>query len=351
MTAHMKLKSAWLDLDRFLRLHFIGFATVWCLLGAWSVVDELTLRSAAAALAVAVCFHVYAYVLNDVVDLPVDRTHPDRQQDPLVRGAVRPATALGIALAQIPLGFGLLWLTGASPLAWQALAGAFALMAVYDVWGKRCPVPPLTDLAQGLAWGAMAYVGAGLTTRPPVMLTHVLFAYAAAHILLINGIHGGLRDLANDLQAGRVSTAAFLGARPLPGGIRTGRRVLWFTLSTQALLVGLLLGPLYAGAFGYVATPRAAAIVLATGLSLLMFALAYRVARPELSGWGTAMRVHLFLIPLSLLALLLPLLEGLLAGTVVALYALPGLTLDFTRQLLGRLFSARAPVSGERDRV
>src|SRR4029077_10201067 len=43
-------------------------------------------------------------------------------------------------------------------------------------------------------------------------------AYGATFIFLINGVHGGLRDLVNDLRCGMATTASFLGARPRPDG-------------------------------------------------------------------------------------------------------------------------------------
>ncbi|MCG8454961.1 MAG: UbiA prenyltransferase family protein, partial [Holophagales bacterium] len=208
-------------LDRFVRLHFLGFSTMLVLLGVASVAAEPGWIQLAGILAVAFCFHNFAYVLNHVIDLPVDRSHPARQDDYLVRGTIRPWQALAFALLQIPLAAGIhaFLVAGASsagkPPLLVLLAG-FGLMAVYDLWGKSCPVPPLTDLAQGLGWASLALYGAMAMGGPPNVLTWTAVAMGTGFILLINGVHGGLRDLSNDLDRGRRTTAIFFGSRPLP---------------------------------------------------------------------------------------------------------------------------------------
>ena len=90
-------------------------------------------------------------------------------------------------------------------------------MAVYDVWGKRSAAPVLTDLVQGLSWAALLWWGA-LTVGDPTPATTWLAAGTVAFILLANGVHGSLRDLANDARCGARSTALTFGARPLPAG-------------------------------------------------------------------------------------------------------------------------------------
>ena len=91
-------------------------------------------------------------------------------------------------------------------------------MAAYNLWGKRCPVPPLTDLVQGIAWGSLAIYAAYVLGAAPVPMTWMVAAYAVGYTLFMNGVHGGLRDLVNDVGRGARTTAIFLGARPAPDG-------------------------------------------------------------------------------------------------------------------------------------
>src|SRR5262249_55276918 len=125
--------------DRFVRLHFLFFTALWPVLGAASVRQSFTKSELAGLLAVICGFHVYAFVLNDVVDLPIDRTNPERRQDPLVRGAIPRGSALTIALLQPVLTAGITMWVGGSVRAQATLLACYAFMGAYNVWGKRCP--------------------------------------------------------------------------------------------------------------------------------------------------------------------------------------------------------------------
>ena len=135
----MILRRLWhgtLQVDRFIRLHQLFFTAIWLLLGAASV--ERTLRPAEfiALLGVILAFHVFTYVLNDVIDLPIDRTQPRRQDDPLVRGSIKPRHALFLALAQPVVAASLTWLAGGTVWAYAVLAAGMGLMGVYNLWGN-----------------------------------------------------------------------------------------------------------------------------------------------------------------------------------------------------------------------
>jgi 4-hydroxybenzoate polyprenyltransferase len=201
--------------DRLVRVHLLFFTALWPLLGVASVATDISPGKLGALLGSVICFHVYAYVLNDVIDLPIDRTQPARQRDPLVLGQVRPRQGLLLALVQplvtVPL---TLWLGGAA-LAQATLFAGFALMGAYNLWGKRCPCPPVTDAIQGLAWGSLAIYAPLALGIAPNALTWTTAMYATVFTMFINGIHGSLRDLANDLGSGARTTAILLGARPV----------------------------------------------------------------------------------------------------------------------------------------
>ncbi len=78
--------------DRLVRLHFLVFTSQLVIFG----LAAATVHGAATPawprllgiFAVGLAFHVFAYVFNDVIDLPVDRTQPRRAGDPLVKGEV-----------------------------------------------------------------------------------------------------------------------------------------------------------------------------------------------------------------------------------------------------------------------
>jgi 4-hydroxybenzoate polyprenyltransferase len=215
-------------LDRLIRLHYFGFTAMLVLLGAGLLERKPETRTVAGLLLVALCFHLWSYVLNDVVDLELDKKQPRRRGDPLVSGAVSREAALAFALVQVPLAAVVaLHLVGfaprTSPWALPVLGAGFLLILVYNLWGRVSPIPPLTDLAQGLGWASLVVFGALVASPDPDELwrrTFALIVYAVGYILLVSGVGGGLRDLAADEAYGRRTTALWFGARPssAPGG-------------------------------------------------------------------------------------------------------------------------------------
>ncbi|MGE5829213.1 MAG: UbiA family prenyltransferase, partial [Micromonosporaceae bacterium] len=127
----------------FVRLSVLGVTVIMPFLAAASSSVPLSLagRPIVALLVVGVAFHVFAYVSNDVIDLPIDRTAPARASSPLVRGTVRPAQGAAVAAAQVPIGVAATWWGGGHARGVGALLVACALMLAYNLWGKRSPWP------------------------------------------------------------------------------------------------------------------------------------------------------------------------------------------------------------------
>lgn len=263
---------------RFGRLSALSFSLMLPLLGAATVSSEIGPGRLAGLCAAGLAFHLFAYVLNDVVDLPLDRTEPLRADSPLVRGQVQPAQALAVALLQVPAALGLHgWLFGGRGAA-AALLGGMGLMAAYDLYGKRVPFPPLSDAVQGLAWAGLAAYGALAAGGAATPRTGVLLALVFVYVLMINGVHGGLRDVANDRRGGARTTALFLGARDSASGtLSVPRRLVVYALTLQGLLLGISLFGLSRHAPaepGRAAGGLPAAVLLAHGLLLVLLRMA-----------------------------------------------------------------------------
>jgi 4-hydroxybenzoate polyprenyltransferase len=288
--------------DRFLRLHLLFFTALWLLLGAASIARNISARELGALLGVAVCFHVYAYVLNDVVDLPLDRTQPARQRDPLVRGVVRPWQALVVALVQPLLTILLTISLGADWSAHAALTAGFALMGAYNIWGKRCPLPPLTDAIQGLAWGCLALYAAYALNGRPNALTWMVVGYATVLIMFINGIHGGLRDLENDLARGVRTTAIYLGARPAAAGgaLQIPAPLTGYAWLILALLIAMNVALMVRNDFQYGRLVWMATAVVVGVLNVAAALLQPKVLKPRGSDSDIAWRLQMYLMSLSL---------------------------------------------------
>ncbi len=205
-----------IEISRFGRLSILSFSLLLPLLGAAVVSPRLSLAQLGALSAVAVAFHLFGYVSNDVFDLPLDRTQPLRAGSPLVRGLVSPRVAMAIALVPVPLAAIVHFWAGGPPAASVVLMIGMGFGLLYNRFGKRIAFPIASDAIQGLAWVALALYGAlasdgGLTTCV-VWLSATVLVY----VMLVNALHGGLRDLANDARHGARTTALYFGARVGP---------------------------------------------------------------------------------------------------------------------------------------
>jgi 4-hydroxybenzoate polyprenyltransferase len=238
---HVPPVQLFADVCRFGRFSVLGFSLMLPMIGAAAVSPALTASQLVALAAVGFAFHIFAYVSNDVFDLPIDRTQPLRSDSPLVRGLVPPPVALAIASIPVPLACLILLWTGVPPAAIAALIAAAGLMLVYNRFGKRIWFPPLSDAIQGLGWVALALYGA-LATGWPLKATEGWFAATVfVYVLMINGLHGDLRDLANDAQHGARTTALYLGARTTADGkLIAPPRVVIYGLTLQILLLLLV---------------------------------------------------------------------------------------------------------------
>lgn len=293
----------------FLRVSALGVTVMIPLLGAASGATDLPLawRPLVALVTVAVSFHIFGFVINDVADLPIDRTAAARSSSPLVRGAIRPAVALGIALIQLPITLAAAW-WGAGRPGVAVIVAACALGTAYNVWGKRAAIPPVTDLLQGLGWAALAGFGA-IVAGGPGPTTGWLLAFLTAYTVLASGVHGSIRDLRNDVLHGARTTVILLGARPGPGrALILTRRLIVYALSLQGVLTGVSVAAVLVDGGDSSIRPslRVASMVLVIVVAVVSFALlgtALRCSADEhvLRSAGILHLIATFMLPLTFL--------------------------------------------------
>lgn len=338
------------DADRFIRLHYVGFPALLVLTGAFTSQPELTAGRAAPLLAVALLFNVFSYVSNDLIDLPIDRLQPRRTRDPLVRGAVSERSAWTIALAALPLSL-LITTAAQSPTACLfTLAVSYSGMAIYNLWGKRVSFPLATDLIEGIAWGALAGFGVCFAGGVANVSTFAVAAYGVFFIFLINGIHGGLRDLVNDLRCGKTTSAIMLGARPGDGEeVVSSKAIIAFSFVVHAVLILLLATAVIDGRSRYGTASLALAVaVVVIGASVSSWLL-WQVVKPRNPHRDRPIGHHLFiliLMPVAIFGLQMPTpLSGLLVGS----FLLPFLATDDVAGRIGRKYSRLGEADGSCD--
>lgn len=319
------MDRARVSLYRFGRFSALSFTLMLPLLGAAIAADAVPRTLLAGLALMAVAFHLFAYITNDVADLALDRTEPLRSDSPLVRGLIRPSLALAVALLQVPFAFALLAAVGNAAAA-GALAAAMVLMAVYNGTGKRLRFPFWSDAIQSLGWVSLALVGALSTGEALDTMTLTFAALVFVYVLLINGIHGGLRDLENDQRGGARTTAIFFGAHvKADRAIVVPPAMVAYAFALQAAMGVISTAAVWHYVGTAANTSTGAAIAAVAGTQLLLLYLLWRTLAA--TGRRTAMIrsgiIHLFV---SLASLMLPfawIMDIGATATVVAAFAIP----------------------------
>jgi 4-hydroxybenzoate polyprenyltransferase len=313
--------SAVWQVNDLLRVYQVGFVAIWPLLGL-ACVTGWNLPCVTALLAVSVAFNTFGSVLNDVVDLPFDTRHPSRSHQWLVRGTLKRGHALVLAVVQLPVMLAVHVVSGFPLAALSMLLGAVLGQTVYDLYGKRCPVPPFAEMGQGAAAFLLVSYGAAVSRNPWNSSVWFTATAAMSFILLANAFHGGLRDIDGEIAYLRYTTPIWLGCR--------GRRDRAVHISTSMSLYSginqaclILVSVLLAARFAP-ETERSAvlitAVVAASFLNAVFFLLLHRIKKPA---WDVLLRVHVTFLAIPLMLSFIPRLGGRASATLFLVYFAP----------------------------
>jgi len=315
------------------------------LAGAYTSRPQMAWDEAVGLLGVALLYNVFSYVSNDLIDLPVDRLQPRRQRDPLVRGAVSPSVGWAIALATIPISLVITMAAADPAVCVLALVVAYGGMAIYNVWGKRVSVPLVTDLIEGIAWSAMVAYGVGYVGGTPNVSTMSVFAFGALFIFLINGMHGGLRDLVNDLRCGKSTSAILLGAHPAGDDeVVSTKSIVVFSFVVHTTMIVVLATAVSDSWQRYDAVSLWLAQGLILGSALVGSWLLWRVVKPRNAHRDEPIGHHLFVMILTGVGVFALQMPASLGWTLVGAYLLPFLAMDDVAGRLRRRLSSTASV-------
>lgn len=215
----------------FLRVEYFTHTSFVFFLGFFATNHAVSLSGFITCLSVILSYHLFYCWINDLADLKIDRTNPSRSVGFLVEGLISPRNFLILSLIQIPILFFMTYMSRVGNASYLFLAIALILMTVYNVYGKKCKFPFITDAAQGASWSAFILYAATLNGSFPSYETFVIALYFFCFITLINGIHGTLRDLHNDQKHGAKTMSLFLGAREISGKFFFPKAIYWYSIS------------------------------------------------------------------------------------------------------------------------
>ena len=187
------------------------------------------------------------YLLNDLLDLPYDRTHPRKRHRPLAAGRLPllPAAGLGVALVAL----GTVAAFGLSSAAGLCVLGYVLVTSAYSLSLKRRLFVDVAALALLFTMRTVAGAAVGAVTLSSWFLAFAFFVFLALAILKrlseLSGVAGGgaVGTARPRLYVGRSCGAGGAGRglwSGLGGGVRSlhpesaGTRALWPTGSPVA---------------------------------------------------------------------------------------------------------------------
>lgn len=156
--------------------------------------------------------HIYGFVLNDCIDIPIDKCSPELAERPLVSGTIslRAAATLAVSAMGVSWLFCIVFLT---PVAFVALVIGDLFATVYNMVSKRAP---------GMDWlvaGAVFFLiltGACScihTINELTLLAYIVATIGFLQVMFMNAINGGLKDIDHDSTANAKTLAVALGVK------------------------------------------------------------------------------------------------------------------------------------------
>ncbi|MBM4248766.1 MAG: hypothetical protein FJ149_04915 [Euryarchaeota archaeon] len=210
-----KTLAEYLKLARSFNLALTAVAPV---LGALSMGEADLLRLSLLFL-VGAGAHIYGFVLNDYIDMRIDRLSTELRQRPLVSGTITPGKALEFALGGLAVmvvaGY---YLVIGHPRAVVVLLFAAILATIYNLMSKQ-----LAGMDIFVASAVFFLCVFGAVSAAPdneilfvSRLGWVVCTLGGLQVLFMNIVAGGLKDIDHDSRGGGRTIAVALGCRVRP---------------------------------------------------------------------------------------------------------------------------------------
>ncbi|MFO8077535.1 MAG: UbiA family prenyltransferase [Thermoplasmatota archaeon] len=160
---------------------------------------------------------IFGFVLNDFIDVEVDKKSEDLKKRPLVSGAISKQVALWICFTCIMLTmltFFILFygknITYLRFLSVICILIAWVLGSIYDVYGKKIFA---SDILVALSVSFIFLIGAFAVNKQPTIFTWIIFVLTFNNLFHMNAVEGGIKDADHDVLMNVNNIALRSGVR------------------------------------------------------------------------------------------------------------------------------------------
>lgn len=208
----LQMLRDYLEITRLFNMGLTAVAPVLGSLSMWNI-GTLSLFELFILFIIGTLAHTYGFVLNDVIDLKVDKLSKELTTRPLVRGSITRKQAISFAVGCMIGSFLLTFFFYSESQQYLILLfillAAYLFATVYDIASKKYPG---MDLFVAGAIFFLILFGAS-TIGTPTMLSYVVALIGGLQVLFMNMINGAIKDIDHDKEGSANTVAIRLGAK------------------------------------------------------------------------------------------------------------------------------------------
>jgi 4-hydroxybenzoate polyprenyltransferase len=157
--------------------------------------------------------HIFGFVLNDVIDVSIDRLSKELTARPLVSGSITRKKAAYFAISSMIIAFILSFLFYEDLQSYlypfSVLLIAYVFATIYDFGSKR--YPGMDFFVTGAVFFLILF--GAYTVGTPTTLVWIVAFIGSIQVLFMNMINGAIKDIDHDRQGEANTLAIRLGAR------------------------------------------------------------------------------------------------------------------------------------------
>lgn len=234
----MKIKDKIIAYLRLCRFQATGLIATLSVIGA-AIAGQDEFFLLGVVFTIGVFYHIFLYVLNDYVDLEVDKKSKDLQRKPLVSGVIPEQNALILSGSAVVAMYVLTVVFFPYIQTLLVLSFAVLLGAVYDCFGKK--IPGIADFVMAGSLASTFLFGASTVTSPFSMVVVLTFFVILFFTVYGNAVEGGLKDVDHDYMGGARTLATIMGVKVEKGRLMMTKKFAFFSWSIEIISFILIL--------------------------------------------------------------------------------------------------------------